>query len=77
MDRCYHGGEKQQCSESFIVLGSPSLGSVYCNINVLGLSFYDCVSIKAQVTGCGDSGGPSTVRVILSSGLEAGLHFMK
>lgn len=77
MDRCYHRGEKQQCSESFIVLGSPSLGSVYCNINVLGLSFYDCVSIKAQVTGCGDGGGPSTVCVILSSGLEAGLHFMK
>lgn len=77
MDHCYHKGGKQQCSESFIVLGSPSLGSVYCNINALGLSFYDWVSIKAQVTGCGDGGGSSTVCVILSSGLEVGLNSMK
>lgn len=77
MDHCYHEGEKQQRSESFIVLGSPSLGSVYCNINALGFSFYDCVSIKAQVTGCGDGGGPSTGCVILSSCLEAGLYSMK
>lgn len=74
MDHCYHQGEKQQRSESFIVLGSPSLGRVHCNINVLGLSFFECVSIKAQVTGCGDGVRPSTVNVIFNSGLDECLY---
>lgn len=74
MDHCYHQGEKQLRGESFIVLGSPSLASVYCNINVLGLSFCDCVYIKARVTDCGDGGRPSTVNVIFSSGLDECLY---
>lgn len=69
MDNCSHKAEKQQRSESFIVLGSPSLASVYCNINALGLRFYDCVSIKAQVTG-----RALTVNVISSLGLDDCLY---